>query len=253
MGIEFFDANTFIGRRNTGSYKPAMSSDELLQYMDGAGIAKALVWHVSQYDYSPADGNTRLSSAISGKERLFGCWTLLPPQTGELPGEDAFFEKMKNERIYALRVFPSRNRYLLRKIVFGGFMDRIVEKKIPVLFAVMPEENGWAEIYNILGEYPDLHLIIGNMGAWGCDRYFRPLLENYRNVFLDSGDLFSSDGSLEGVAKDYGAGRLVFGSGFPDSTPEAAMLCLLHADIPESSKLQIASLNLEKMIAEVRL
>lgn len=253
MSIEFFDANTFIGRRITGSYKPAISTREFLKHMDDTDIAKALVWHISQHDYSPAEGNMKLSSEISGESRLFGCWTLLPPQTGELPRDDSFFEKMKNERIYALRVFPSRNRYLFRRVVFGKFMDRIVEKRIPVIFAVNTEVNAWTEIYNILEEYPDLRLVICNIGSWGSDRYFRPLLENYRNVCLETGDLFASDGTLECIVRDYGPERLVFGSGFPDFVPEASMLCLLHADISDDDKRKIASLNLERMISEVRL
>jgi uncharacterized protein len=253
LNIEFFDANTFIGRRNTGSYRPVMSSGELLKNMDDTGIARALVWHISQYDYSPVEGNMKLSSEISGKGRLFGCWTLLPPQTGELPVGDLFFEKMKNDRIYALRAFPERNRYLFRRAVFGEFLDRIAEKRIPLIFAVNTGVNGWAGIYDILEEYPDLRLIICNMGSWGSDRYFRPLLENYRNVCLEIGDLFASDGTLECIVKNYGSERLVFGSGFPDFVPEASMLCLLHADIAEADKRKIASSNLERMILEVRL
>lgn len=253
LNIEFFDANIFLGRRITGSYKPAMSSGELLKHMDDAGIAKALVWHISQHDWSPAEGNMRLSSEISGESRLYGCWTLLPPQAGELPAGDDFFDKMKSERIFALRVFPERHRYLLRRAVFGKFMDRIVEKGIPLLFAVKTEVNGWNEIYDILHEYPDLRLIICNMGTWGSDRYFRPLLENYANVSLVTGDLFPSDGSFECIVRDYGAERLVFGSGFPEYIPESSMLCLLHADISEDDKRKIASLNLQRIISEVRL
>lgn len=250
MDIEFFDANTFIGRRTTGSYMPALSSNELLKQMDDAGIAEALVWHISQYDWSPADGNERLSAEIAGVSRLFGCWTLLPPQTGELPGGDAFFEIMRNERIYALRAFPERNRYLLRRAVFGNFLDRIVEKRILVILSA--DAVGWTGIYDILQEYPELRVIVCNMGSWGSDRYFRPLLEKYRNVYLETGDLFASDGTLERIVREYGAERLVFGSGFPDFVPEASMLCLLHADIVEPDKLKIASLNLKRLISEAR-
>jgi hypothetical protein len=52
---------------------------------------------------------------------------------------------------------------------------------------------------------------------------------------------------------DYGAQRLLFGSGFPESYLGGMMLTLRHARIPDKAKEAIASGNLERVIEEGRL
>ena len=44
---------------------------------------------------------------------------------------------------------------------------------------------------------------------------FRPLLERYPNFYVDTAQ-YLLDGGIESVVTDYGAGRMLFGSGFPE-------------------------------------
>ena len=84
----FFDSNVYIGRpmkRLPGQSGPTPSSaEDLLQAMNRAGVARALVWHVAQRDSDALTGNDLMGPAIAGHGRLTPSWTLLPPQTGEL-------------------------------------------------------------------------------------------------------------------------------------------------------------------------
>jgi predicted TIM-barrel fold metal-dependent hydrolase len=216
--------------------------------MDELDIEKALVWHISQYEYSPQEGNKLLSSLISGQDRLFGCWTILPPQTGEITQGEAFFKSMKEERIFALRVFPEEHRFFLNRVVFGKFLDEIVHRKIPLLLSLTRRGIDWPEIYDLLAEFPDLVCVLCDTSIWGTDRYFRPLLEKYNNVYIETSFLSLGDGVLEKLVCDYGAKRFLFGSAFPERIPEAAMLQLIHADIADSDKREIASKNLERLL-----
>ena len=255
MKLRFFDSNVFMGCSSRGTYKPAASGKILLEYMDNAGIEKALVWHIAQEEYSPVEGNRLLSSLIRNEEKLFGCWTVLPPQGGEMDLGENFFSKMKEEKIIALRIFPDQgnnhqHRFLLNRIVFGDFMDEITRRKIPLFLTVVNGVN-WQFIYDFLAEFPYITCILSNTGNWGSDRYFRPLLENYENVYLESGFLSIGDGVIEDLVTKYGSKRIVFGTGFPKFYPESVMLQLIHADITEEQKMDIACGNLERLISEV--
>lgn len=252
--LKFFDANLYVGKSLTGNYKPATSSKQLIKMLDDIGIEKALVWHISQRDYDSHKGNETLIKFIEGEKRLFGCWTILPPQTREMPQKKEFFKLMKQNRIFALRVFPNINnhRFLLNRVVFGKLLDEICERKIPLMLSI---ENGisWEEIYSILKEYPNLVCVLCDTGVWPTDRYFRPLIETYSNVYIETSLISIGDGIMEKLVCEYGSKRLLFGSGFPERIPEASMLQLIHSNISNKDKEKIASKNIEKLISEVKL
>ena len=49
----------------------------------------------------------------------------------------------------------------------------------------------------------------------------------------------------------YGSKRIVFGSNFPNYYPETTMLQIIHADITDDQKKDIACGNLERLVGEV--
>ena len=252
MELEFFDSNMYIGRiSNAQTYKPALTGSDLVKAMDHMGIGKALVWHIAQFDYSVPEGNNLLSSLIKENDRLFGCWSILPPQTGEIPFVDEMFSRMKNERVFALRPFPGEHKYLLNRTVFGDFLDEVSKRKIPLMLSMQKLEMDYKYIYEIMSEYPDLTCILCDVGIWGQDRRVRPLVEKYDNLYVETSCLSIHDGVVEDFVNKYGPDRLVFGSAFPEKIPEASMLQLMHAEISDDAKRKIACENLEKMIGEV--
>ena len=254
MDLNFFDANLYLGRMNNGqTYLPALTGKELTGMLDDTGIKEALVWHIAQFDYSVPKGNELLSSLIKGNDKLYGCWTILPPQTGELPDTEQFFRQMKEERIFALRAFPNEHNYLLNRVVFGGFLDEVSRRKIPLLLSAEKLGEDYKAVYEIMSEYPDLTCIFSDVGIWGQDRRIRPLIEKYNHFHVETSCLALHDGVMESFVAKYGADRLVHGSGFPEKIPEASMLALMHADLSEDAKRKIAGGNLEKLLNEVML
>jgi hypothetical protein len=251
MDLEFFDVNMYAGARNRGSYKPVTDSESCRSMMNRKGIRRALVWHIAQFEYSVPEGNNMLSRFITDTDILTGCWTLLPPQTPELPDRKTFFRRMKDERIKALRAFPGEHKYILDRTAFGTFMDEISERKIPLILSLRFFGIGFPEIYSFLKEYPGITCILCDLGVWGQDRYTRPLLEQYPDLYLETSFLSAQDGVTEDLVSIYGPERLVFGSGFPEREPESAMLSLIHADMGRPEKEMIAFRNLERILGRV--
>jgi len=253
--LEFFDCNTWIGRPMNllpgRPNPPGCSAEYLISEMDKAGISKALVWHVAQRDSFPATGNDLLIEAIAGSERLVPCWTLLPPQTRELGDLDSFFGQAGKAGVKAFRVFPDIHRFLLRRTCMCELFDRMVVRRIPLILRV-PGNVDWSGVYDLLSETPELTVILSNMGSWGSDRFFRPLIEDYPNVYIETSG-YITDGGIEAFVESYGSQRLLFGTNFPEAYHGAMMLSIAHAEISHTDKEAIACGNLDRLLRRVKL
>jgi len=247
--MHFFDCNVFFGLPMKRSLAPVPTAEMLLTEMDRAGVEQALVWHIAQHDASPQVGNRLLADAIQPHPRLVGCWTVVPNQTREFPPLAAFFREMRSARVKALRIFPNSHRFLANKVSMGDWLGGMVARRIPLLVSVRRGMD-WSGIYALLAEFPDLVCVICDHGCWGMDRMFRPLLARYPHVYVDTSQ-YLLDGGIEALVTDYGAGRLLFGSGFPESYLGGMMLALRHARIPDEAKAAIAGDNLARVLQEV--
>jgi len=133
----------------------------------------------------------------------------------------------------------------------GGLLDAMSRRRVP-LFLSVKRGMSWRGVYDILAEFPGLTCVICDHGCWGEDRLFRPLIEQYPNVAIDTSQ-YLLDGGVEAFVTDYGARRMLYGSGFPESYFGGMMMAIKHAQIPAAAKEAIAHGNLERMIEEVQL
>jgi predicted TIM-barrel fold metal-dependent hydrolase len=249
--MHFFDCNAFFGLPSLRPLLPVPTAEAFLAEMDHSGVEKALVWHIAQHDASPQVGNALLAEAIRPHPRLVGCWTILPNQTDEFPPPKVFFQQMREARVAALRTFPNSHHFLANAVSMGDWFSEMVARRIP-LFASVRRGMDWNNIYALLAEFPDLVCVICDHGCWGEDRRFRPLLERYPHAYIDIAQ-YLLDGGLESLVAKYGASRILFGSGFPESHFGGMMLALKHARIPDEAKSAIAGGNLERILAEEEL
>ena len=248
--LRFLDANTFIGRPVVSDVWQPATAASLLEAMDQAGIAGALLWHVSQRDDYPLRGNDQLTEAIAPHDRLWGCWTILPNQTGELGDLDKFFQRAHEARIRAFRIWPRAHRFLLRAEVMGDIFERMIEWKLPLICST--RQDNWQEVYDLLRDFNDLTVILSDVRCWGSDRFFRPLIERYPNVYLEISD-YLVDGGIEAFVESYGAQRMLYGSGYPARYHGGMMLALAHAQISSADKEAIAGKNLQRLLEQVQL
>ncbi len=248
--MKFFDCNAFWGLPSIRPLAPVATVEEFLAEMDRAGVEKALVWHIAQHDDAPRVGNQLLTEAIAPHPRLVGCWTVLPNQAREFPPPVVLFRQMQEARVVALRVFPDAHKFLLNPVSMGDLLEAMMKQRVPLFVSVKRGMN-WRDLYALLAEFSDLVCVICDHGCWGEDRLFRPLLERYPNVYVDTAQ-YLLDGGIEALVADYGARRVLFGSGFPESYFGGMMMALKHARIPDEAKAMMAHGNLERIIEEAR-
>ena len=249
--MRFYDCNAFFGLPMIRPLAPIPTADALIAEMDRVDVEQALVWHIAQHDDSPQTGNRLLADEIRAHPRLAGCWTILPNQAREFPPLPVFFRQMREARVRALRLFPNKHRFLANAVSMGDWLEALVDRRIPLLLSLRRGVE-WRDIYALLAEFPDLVCVICDHGCWGMDRMFRPLLERYPNVYVDTAQ-YLLDGGLESLVADYGAQRVLFGSGFPESYVGGMMMALQHARLPDEAKAAIAGGNLERILEEAQL
>ena len=155
---------------------------------------------------------------------------------------------MRESRVKAIRVFPADHKFLINGVTMGPLLEAMVGGQVP-LFVSVKRGMKWHNLYTLLDEFPELICVICDHGCWGEDRRFRPLLERYPNVYVDTSQ-YLLDGGIEALVADYGARRMVFGSGFPESYFGGMMMALKHAEIPVAAKGAIAHGNLSRILRE---
>lgn len=245
--LEIFDCNACFGDSGRPAFRYARTASELIKEMDFCGIDQALVYHAGQRFGSPELWNERLSAAVESLDRLNATWVILPWQTGEQAKPQEFLDAMRAKGIRALRAFPQEHHYRLDGCTFGLLLRLLVEKRIPLLV-----KDHLVAVGELLAEFPDLTVVAVNQGPHSLERYLRPLVETYPNLYLDT-SYYLLDGAIEEFCERYGPGRLLFGSGFPDNCSGASLLRIVQAGIDQQAKRAIAGGNLKLLLEQVQI
>lgn len=245
----FFDCNVSFGRPGAPALSYAESAQDLLDEMDRNGTDEALVTCAAQHHESPLIGNPLLIEQIENRPRLHPAWAILPAQTGEMP-VDELIAGMRANGVRALWAWPGEHHYLLDRNTFGPLLDELVARRIPLFVPLT--EFGWSAVSALLADFPELTLVAVDQSVWGEDRFFRPLIERFPNLYLETSHYELAHGLHDFVAT-YGARRWLFGTQYPTRYMGGALMQLLHTDIDPDAITAIAGGNLKRLLAEVRL
>ena len=248
--MQFFDCNVYFGLPAVRPLAAVADAAALAAEMQRCGVERALAWHIIQHDAAPRAGNALLADEIAPFPQLAACWAIQPNQAHEFPPPDEFLSQMQSARARAVRIFPNPQKFLLNAVSMGGWLEVLADRKMPVLLSVRYGAD-WRDIYDLLRDFPSLVCVICDHGCWGEDRLFRPLVEKYPNVYVDTAQ-YLLDGGIEAFVRDYGPSRMLFGSGFPDAYFGGMMLAIRHAQISDEAKDAIACGNLERILSEAQ-
>ena len=245
--MRLFDATAGFGPYRTRVFRSARTAAELTEELEFCGIDEALVYHTAQRFDQPTRGNARLLEEAAGCARLRPTWTILPSATGEQPPPQQLLANMGDRGVRALRLFPNDHRYFLDALSWRDQVPLYAERRIPLFV-----KAGLDRVAEFLRAFPAATVITDTLGSAPLDRYAWPLLDAYPNLYYETAGYLTA-GAIEACCQRFGAGRLVFSSGFPDYASGAALLTLAGADIPQSDRDAIAHGNLTRVLAEVLL
>ena len=145
-------------------------------------------------------------------------------------------------------MYPQPHNYGLGGRWTDAFLGPLAEAGFPVLLDAI--EATWPEVDAMLTRHPDLKLIVCRANYRQC-RWAAPLLEAHTGLSIET-SLWLPHGGIEAIVEQYGAGRLVFGTGMPHYAPGGAVSPVTYARIPDEAKRAIAGDTLRGIIRRGR-
>ncbi len=241
-----FDVNCLVGPWPTGGPTLA-NADELLAAMERLGIARALVRDTAAIHYDVSDGNTHLMALLRGQERLFPCWAAVPTATGEMGPLQEWLDALTAAQVRAICLYPKSHGYPAVDWQLDRLLDPLEARHMLVL--VQTSEIGWGELHGLCGGHPGLNVVLLSTGY----RVLRPvfgLMEAHENLYLDLSTL-TNFGGLEDAHQHFGARRLIFGTGQPQTDGAGLVGALDYTDFRDEDRAMMLGGNLERLLGEV--
>jgi predicted TIM-barrel fold metal-dependent hydrolase len=193
--------------------------------------------------------NAMLFAAAGGDERLVPCPVVLPAALGDVDGEGEQVAGFIARGARAVRIRPATDGWSMEPWCAAALFDALAAHRLPVVCD--PKHVTTEQVAVLAGRWPDLPLIIAGAG-YRQMRMLVPLMKTYANVYLSIGSNFTVHRGLESLAARVGAGRLLFGTGFPDAEPTMAITQLMYADLDDEQKRLIGAGNFQRLIGELR-
>ncbi len=246
--LRFFDGCAMVGWRSNRHPETMWRPGDFARDYDYYGIGAALVHHAVAVEYHQDQGNRRLLEDIRDLPQLCPQWVVMPHHTGEMAPPDELVPEMLERGVRAARVYPKTHNFPLADGVVGPLLTALQERRIP-LFADVTELPA-DQAAGLCERYPELPVVLCGVN-WGVDRHLEPALERAPNVHIET-HYFQGHRAYERFVRDFGADRLIFGTGLPDCSPGAAVMMSLYEDIADEDRAKIAGGNLLRLLREVR-
>lgn len=253
MKLEFTDSNCMLGpwKKNKGTC--FYEAENLIDFMDKSGISRCLAFHSMAKYGDIQTGNDRLLSSIKGFDRIIPCAVAIPHHSREFLSPKKFVEYLSNNNIRAVRIFPSFHGISLYPWLWEDLFSELERKKVPVFIDYSvnhwSEEMNWDQINDLCTMFPALPIIPVRMGV-KADRYIYYLFKKHKNLYLETSYYIVNSG-IEKIVENFGADRLIFGTGIPIYSPNPPIAMVSLANISDEDKDMIGNKNLNELLKGV--
>ena len=149
---------------------------------------------------------------------------------------------MQRKQVRALRIFPGSLRHTLPQV---EPVLRAVAHLKPVLFLDSRDGVNPTELLALAEKFPKMPMVYMQV-MWSGVIALLDLMRRRKNILADTSWLHTA-GTIELIVKEFGAERLIFGTG-SKAHNGASMAGLAYADIPPRTRALIAHGNLDKLL-----
>lgn len=243
--LPLFDANGSFGKpcRTEPEYPTAAA---YLTHLDRLGVQRGLVYSVEGSEFHPATGNRKLLAELDATpgahERLAPALVIGMQMRHEAGAMEELKAMMRTRRIRALRAFPTRMRHTL------GQLEPVIEELAafePTLFLDSREGVPAHDLLAFANRFPSVPMVY-MQGMWGNLPIMFDLLRRCPNIVIETSWIHSRN-SIELMAREFGAKRLIFGLGYR-SHAGASIAELAHLDLDPAGVRLLAHENLERLL-----
>lgn len=169
-------------------------------------------------------------------------------------------EKRYGEGFRCIKLLPKSHKYPFEATLLKHIYQVLDDCRFPVMISLDELDiTGdkyieWMKILHVATSFPNMPVIIdgGNSKEMIFNSYIYLLIQNSSNVYFNTHNLFGL-GQIENIASYGGSERLVFDSYFPFYETFLSVDRILEADLSEKEKRNIASLNIKKIINNIKI
>jgi predicted TIM-barrel fold metal-dependent hydrolase len=266
--LNVFDAHCVVGRHLNLRANGLHSAEDLISEMNHYAISEALVVDSLSREHHPKEGNDRIKKITVDQPRLHRAWSVLPSwihETKQTPLD--FLEEMKLHDIRAIFLYPNQYFFKLNDWNLDELLDLLSEYKVPVFINPInitgragtdasdwgpligsTDASDWDGIISLCKRWPKLPIIISENRIRRSQRLLYKTLDLCPNLHLEISAYWLHRG-IEYLTEQWGANRLLFGSGWPRFGQHMTITNLTTAQISDGEKKMIAGDNLRKLIS----
>jgi predicted TIM-barrel fold metal-dependent hydrolase len=248
MTIPLFDVQCGFGSAAPGS-RETITAEALVAEMDRLGIERALARTLpTAMAFDVPLANDRLFADCVRHPRLVPC-PIAAPAAGRSDAPEAEqVALLCAHGAGAVVIRPRTDGWSTAPWGSDPLFAALEARRLPVLCP--GEEVTLDEVAALAPRYPALPLIVtgANYRTHGI---VLPLLMAFSNVYLSLGSNYIVHRGIEDCVRAVGAGRLLFGTGFPDVDMGGHVTHLLYAELSLADLAAIGAGNLDRLIGEV--
>jgi len=249
MSIRLFDVQTGFGGIAPGE-SSGVSVADLAGEMARLDIAKALVrTYPDELLKDVFTANEALYAACRKHPGMAPCPIIVPDTGYETPPVREQIGRAISEGAGAVVLRPEQDHWSLAEWASGSLFEALAERRMPAYCDT--RAFSLDQVGDLADQYPGVPLILAG-AEYRQDRTMLPLLSTFHNVYLSIGSNYTVHKGVERFVERVGAGRLLFGTGFPDIEPMMAVALLMYADIPEDARQHIGADNFERLMGGIR-
>jgi predicted TIM-barrel fold metal-dependent hydrolase len=249
--MKIIDANCGIGP--WGWRDPLLPGTvaETAAILDSCGIERALAYsNLARTLASDRAINAATLAAAAADSRWLPAGVLTPrPYAGD-PAPAEQVRALCAAGMRAAWLFPLGQQHGLWPWLIGGLLAECVARRLPVFVSV--EKLTPNDIWELGRQFPALRLVLCNLG-YRADGWLFPLLRQYGEMRVCLGHTYIPPGAPERLVREFGARRVLFGSGLPEYAPGGLLGMVMYARLSDADKARILAGNLEQLLAEVQL
>jgi predicted TIM-barrel fold metal-dependent hydrolase len=246
--VPVFDANIALGRRH--DRRVAVDTvEDTLAAMDRAGVERALAYSPHAANYDSREGNDLLMETIAGGPRI------VPQMVGNPTWDelDEFADRVAGLGVRSIRLFPKLHNYPFADWVVEDWMAWLARERIPVWLPVSAEAPWLAddaidpkEVHDTVAAFPDVTFVLSEV-RYNDMPWALVLLRRLPNLHVEISRTVQTGGVTE-IIDTIGAGRVLFGSRFPDSEIPLQLYSLHRSGLSDSDLRAICAGNLERLL-----
>jgi len=247
--VRLIDVQSGFGGAEPGVVS-VVSAEELIDELRRIDIDKALVRITpEQLDSDVVLSNEKLYNSARKYKQLIPCPVVVPATAYDLPSEYDQIRQAIDNGAGAVIIRPQMDGWCLEPWCAGRLFKVLERFRMPVF--CMERLISLSEIARLAGEYLELPFIIAEMN-YRSMRSYLPLYENFKNIYLSTGNNNTMFNGLELFIKKGGVDRLLFGTGFPVTETMTAVTQLMYAEISIDDKKKIGADNFEKLMGNIQ-